>query len=209
MPFKMTLFREKLQDQNFFLDESIHHAVWVKEGALKHGKFTVSAGNGTYVAEGTRNEFEIQEDTEILRFEIKSTSDFSNDNAQGEMLLTSEFELPQVPVFLRLDQVSFPPNAEAYRHVHPGPGIRCLVEGNLEIRSDHDVSIIQNGEAWYEDANSPVKATAGDQPAAFVRAMVLPQEYFGKPTINYLDPADHGKLRLQKNNRFFDQMLPF
>ena len=111
-------------------------------------------------------------------------------------------------VFLRLDQINFPPGACAYRHIHPGAGIRYLTCGELEIQSDHGSESMAAGSAWFEDANSPVKAVASQtEPTAFVRAMVLPVEYFGKPTINYLDRADDNKPKLQTNTRFFDQPI--
>ena len=36
---------------------------------------------------------------------------------------------------MRCDRVDFPPGAIAYRHVHPGPGIRRLLHGELRIEA--------------------------------------------------------------------------
>lgn len=111
---------------------------------------------------------------------------------------------------MRMDQVSFPIGARAYRHVHPGPGIRYLTEGELAVQSDHGTEQMETGKAWFEDANSPVRATASQlQSTAFVRTMVLPIEYLGKPTITYLNSEDDDKPRLQTNTRFFDQPIDF
>ena len=37
---------------------------------------------------------------------------------------------------VRCDRVDFPPGGVAYRHVHPGPGIRRLLRGELTIDRD-------------------------------------------------------------------------
>lgn len=64
------------------------------------------------------------------------------------------------------------------------------------------------GDAWFEASNSPVRATASDkEPTAFVRAMVLPLEFLGKPTITYLNAEDDDKPRLQTNTRYFDKVI--
>lgn len=112
-------------------------------------------------------------------------------------------------VLLRLDQVTFPPGAIAYRHVHPGAGYRVLVKGRLEIISDHDQQTVGPGDAWFEPAHSPVRAEASltAPQSSFVRCMILPVEYQGKPTIEILDPEDAKLPRLQTTNRIIDEVI--
>ena len=100
----------------------------------------------------------------------------------------------------RLDRVDFPPGGVAYRHVHPGPGIRYLLHGELTIdRGDGDSHTYRRGEAWFEDADDAVLATASStEDTAFVRVLLLPAEWVGKRTIRYVDPADEAKPRLQR-----------
>ena len=100
----------------------------------------------------------------------------------------------------RLDRVDFPPGGIAYRHVHPGPGIRYLLHGELTIdRGDGEPRTHRAGEAWYEGADDPVLATASSsEDTAFVRVLLLPAEWAGKRTIRYVDPADEDKPRLQR-----------
>ena len=100
----------------------------------------------------------------------------------------------------RLDRVDFPPGGIAYRHVHPGPGIRRILHGELTIdRGDGDARTYRAGEAWFEGADDPVLATASaTQDTAFVRVMLLPAEWAGSRTIRYVDPADEDKPRLQR-----------
>ena len=36
---------------------------------------------------------------------------------------------------MRADRIDFPPGGIAYRHTHPGPGIRRLVMGTIRIET--------------------------------------------------------------------------
>jgi quercetin dioxygenase-like cupin family protein len=100
---------------------------------------------------------------------------------------------------LRCDRVDFPPGGVAYRHVHPGPGIRRLLHGELTIDRGGDATTYRAGESWHEDADDPVLATSSATEAtAFVRVLLLPAEWAGKRTIRYLDPADEEKPKLQR-----------
>jgi quercetin dioxygenase-like cupin family protein len=100
---------------------------------------------------------------------------------------------------LRCDRVDFPPGGIAYRHVHPGAGIRRILFGELTIDRGGDVHTYTAGESWHEGADDPVLATASaSEDTAFVRVMLLPAEWAGRRTIRYVDPADEDKPRLQR-----------
>jgi quercetin dioxygenase-like cupin family protein len=108
----------------------------------------------------------------------------------------------------RCDRIDFPPGGIAYTHTHPGPGIRFLLEGTLTIRSEGETTEYAAGEAWYESGPEPVHATAAvDRDSAFVRVLLLPEEWEGKRTIRYVDPGDDEKPRLQRPTVFFDRPL--
>jgi hypothetical protein len=113
--------------------------------------------------------------------------------------LSAEVDVPSEGWIARLDRVDFPPGGVAYRHVHPGPGIRRLLHGELTIdRSDGAPRRYTAADAWFEDADDPVLAVASDlESTAFVRVLLLPGEWAGKRTIRYVDPADEEKPRLQ------------
>ena len=121
------------------------------------------------------------------------------DEEPADALAAGEVELGGDWV-VRLDRVDFPPGGIAYRHVHPGPGIRYLLHGELTIdRSDGDPRTHRGGEAWFEGADDPVLATASTtEDTAFVRVLLLPEEWSGRRTIRYVDPADEDKPRLQR-----------
>ena len=100
---------------------------------------------------------------------------------------------------VRCDRVDFPPGGIAYRHVHPGPGIRRLLHGELTIDRADGAHTYCAGEAWFEDADDPVLATASaTEETAFVRVLLLPAEWAGRRTIRYFDPADEEKPKLQR-----------
>ena len=107
---------------------------------------------------------------------------------------------------LRCDRVDFPPGGIAYRHVHPGPGIRRLLHGRLTIESPDGTQTYRPGESWLEGADHPVLATASStEETAFVRVLLLPAEWAGRRTIRYLDPADEEKPKLQRATIFLEQ----
>ncbi len=109
---------------------------------------------------------------------------------------------------VRCDRVDFPPGGVAYRHVHPGPGIRRLLHGELTVERRGAVHTYRAGEAWLEEADDPVLATASPvEDTAFVRVLLLPAEWAGKRTIRYLDPADDEKPRLQRATVLLEEPL--
>lgn len=113
------------------------------------------------------------------------------------------------PCLLRLDEVAFPPGAQAYRHVHPGPGFRHLRWGALHLDADDHEFDATPGFTWFEAANSPVRATASSDATEtrFVRCMILPVDYEGKPTIQILDPRDADRPKKQVTYRHVDTVL--
>ncbi|WP_306257725.1 cupin domain-containing protein [Pararhizobium sp. IMCC21322] len=202
----MSLYRHSFTPHDRFETPDCHQAIWVDSGSVDVSGHAVSAGEGHYVA--PNDIISATKSSKFIRLEIAASESSSAAPGPSEMVLRSELMLDTGPVFLRLDQVTFPAKARAYRHIHPGPGIRYLISGALEIKSDTHTDIMQPGQAWFEDANSPVQATAQDMDtSAFVRAMVLPLAYEGKPTIKRLNADDLQKPALQTNKRFFDQRI--
>jgi quercetin dioxygenase-like cupin family protein len=109
---------------------------------------------------------------------------------------------------LRCDRVDFPRGGVAYRHTHPGPGIRCLLFGSLRIESGGETHEYGPFEEWFESGPEPVFAAAAeDEPSAFVRVLILPSEWEGKRTIRYVDPADEERPKLQRVTVFFEQPI--
>src|SRR5262245_23603283 len=84
----------------------------------------------------------------------------------------------------RLDQITSAAGRIADRHQHPGPGIRCLVEGTFNVQqAAESARDLAPGDAWWETGSDTVVAWGSRQMAArFVRGMVLPPECEGKAT---------------------------
>jgi hypothetical protein len=105
---------------------------------------------------------------------------------------------------VRCDRVDFPPGGVAYRHMHPGPGIRRLLHGELTVND----RTYGPGDAWFEGADYTVLATASPSvETAFVRVMLLPRAWAGKRTIRYVDPADEDKPKTQRATVFLDEPI--
>jgi quercetin dioxygenase-like cupin family protein len=125
----------------------------------------------------------------------------------GGALLSVEVDLDaSTDWVMRCDRVDFGPGGIAYRHTHPGPGIRYLLFGEITIGSLGAEHTLGPGEAWFERGPDPVLATtAANEPSAFVRVMLLPAEWAGKRTISYVDPADADKPKTQRATIFLEQ----
>jgi quercetin dioxygenase-like cupin family protein len=122
-------------------------------------------------------------------------------------LLSAAVELdPSTEWLMRCDRVDFQPGGIAYRHTHPGPGIRYLLFGGITIDSEGAEHTYGPGEPWFERGPDPVLATTSDEePSAFVRVLVLPAEWAGRRTISYVDPADADKPKTQRATIFLEQ----
>jgi quercetin dioxygenase-like cupin family protein len=109
---------------------------------------------------------------------------------------------------IRLDTVSFPPGGVAYLHVHRGPGIRVLLDGEIRIETGGTTNSYGPLEAWFEAGPVPVFAAASEEvPSSFVRCMVLPAELLGKRSLRYVRDEDADKPKLQEYRMFVDELL--
>jgi quercetin dioxygenase-like cupin family protein len=131
------------------------------------------------------------------------------DGGAAEAALAAEVDVdPRHEWIVRCDRIDFPPGGIAYRHTHPGGGIRRVLFGSIRIETAGHDRTYEPGEAWFEGAGEAVLATSSfAEPSAFVRVLVLPAEWEGKRTIRYLDPADEEKPKLQRPTVFFDRRL--
>lgn len=143
---------------------------------------------------------------EILGFSL-CTKDGAFDEAENiEIVSRDAIDVQPGNWICRVDSVIFPPGSMAYRHHHAGAGTRWLKSGTIEIHSDHGMEIMQTGDAWFEDALSPVVAVPSKViESRFIRILILPTDYKGKPTITYLNPEDNEKPKTQKNERYLDE----
>ena len=150
----------------------------------------------------------------VWRWELSRLSDAAQDLAAGSdvrsrMLLAAELMLDDPDGFLlRGDSVAFPPGGQALTHTHQGPGIRCLLEGSIEIDTKGESRRYGPGEAWFEAGPDPVFAQADpEQPTRFVRVLVLPRRLKGQPSIRYVNAEDRDKPKSQSYHEFADSFI--
>ena len=109
---------------------------------------------------------------------------------------------------MRCDRVDFPPGGIAYTHTHRGPGIRCLLAGEIRVEVGGRAHVVKPGEPWFEAGPDPVLAFASDRDATgFARVMILPRELQGKSSIRYVRPEDQDKPKTQKYQVFCDEPI--
>ena len=109
---------------------------------------------------------------------------------------------------MRCDRVLFPPGGCAFTHVHPGPGIRYVLEGSIEIDTGGLKAPHGEGEAWFESGPEPVYAQAdGNIPTRFIRAMILPLSLLGRSSISYVKEEDKDKPKSQSYRGYIDQPI--
>jgi quercetin dioxygenase-like cupin family protein len=131
--------------------------------------------------------------------------DHDAEDAEGALVSRAVELDPFADWIVRCDRVDFPKGGVAYLHTHPGPGIRYLLRGELEITTEGRSTFYGPGGAWFERGPDPVRADASPHlETSFVRVMVLPAEWTGKRTIRYVDPADDDLPKLQRASILFD-----
>jgi cupin domain len=129
------------------------------------------------------------------------------DEAPTDALLAEQVEVGD-GWLMRHDRIDFPAGGIAYRHTHPGPGIRYLLSGSVRIESGGETHEYGPGEAWFESGPEPVLAMASEtEDSAFVRVLLLPPEWAEKRTIRHVDPADDERPRLQRATVFGEQLI--
>ncbi|MCY3561531.1 MAG: cupin domain-containing protein [bacterium] len=129
------------------------------------------------------------------------------DEPAGAALAAAELDDSQ-PWLMRCDRVDFPPGAVAYRHTHPGPGIRRLLFGELTVTTAGVTTTYRAGDAWFESGPEPVYAeSSAVEETAFVRVMLLPAEWAGRRTICYADPADADRPARQRARVLLEEPL--
>ena len=118
--------------------------------------------------------------------------------------------MPKGELLMRGDSVAFPPGGCAYQHRHPGPGIRCLIEGGIRIDTHGRSTSFGPGSAWYESGPDAVFAQASsDKPSRFIRVMILPRELVGKSSIQYVNEEDKSKPKSQQYKVYADAPISF
>ena len=146
----------------------------------------------------------------VLRYELHGPARATlGPGADARLLLDHPIMLDRRQAYLmRCDRVDFAPGGEALPHGHRGGGIRCLLEGELEVRvGGHSRRLMLPGNAWFESGLEPVCAIASrEAPASFIRVSILPAELKGRSSIVYVDPA-HASVKPRKYTVHVDEPI--
>ena len=147
----------------------------------------------------------------VLRYELHGPARATLGPGAGtRLLLDHPIMLNRRQSYLmRCDRVDFAPGGEALPHGHRGGGIRCLLEGELEVRvgGQHSQRLMTPGDAWFESGVEPVHAIASrEAPTSFIRVSILPAELRGRSSIVYVDPA-HASVKRRKYTVLVDEPI--
>jgi hypothetical protein len=169
--------------------------LYVRHGRVDINGRTMGAGEALY-CDGSLAFKSVGDWSQIWRWELASPN-AAPQLQDGEGVLSSlrmsriitSLAMPEGSRWLfRLDQITTGAGRVADRHQHPGPGIRCLIEGAFNVQQDAESHRdLAPGEAWWETGSDTVVAWSSRQMAAkFLRGMVLPVEWEGKVTGTWL-----------------------
>ena len=190
-------------------------AVYVAEGMASFraagGAATLNANSAWHGAGGV--EASSRGGARLLRYEFAPAaaekSAANGDGMSSSCAFSADVELdPGEAYLMRCDRVDIPPGGVAYTHVHAGPGIRHLLEGELTVETGGETRRVLPGQSWFESGPKPVLAYASDdKPGNFCRVMILPRAYQGRSSITYVRDEDRNKPRRQKYTVFLDEFI--
>jgi len=130
--------------------------------------------------------------------------------AGGRVLLEHPIDLAGGAGWLmRCDRVDFEPGGVAPPHRHRGGGIRCLLQGRLEVTVGEGAPrAVAPGGAWFESGREPVLAVAAaDRETSFIRVSILPAAIRGQSSILYVDPAAAARGRPRRCTVYVDEPI--
>jgi len=173
-----------------------HRILYVHSGAATINGQDVSAENAVY-AGGAVTTTAGPDGARILRWDLAPTetpaAPSSGDGVATRLRMAQEIwslDIPQGSQWLfRLDMIDNPAGVVADVHTHPGPGIRALLYGTFHVRQpSEDGAATEPGDPWWESGVEAVISTPSEtEDSGFLRCMVLPTEYRGRPdTANWL-----------------------
>jgi hypothetical protein len=213
MPFALNLYQDQIGAEGSTAAPlaPAHRLLYVRHGSVAINDQTMSAGEASY-CDGPLALKSAGAWSQVWRWELALPNAAPHLHA-GQGVLSS-LRMSRVIAGLamlegtrwlfRLDQITSAAGRIADRHQHPGPGIRCLLEGTFNVQQDAESARdLAPGDAWWETGSDTVVAWSSQQMAAkFLRGMVLPVEWEGKVTGTWLSgqtpPRGNWKLYLDR-----------
>jgi quercetin dioxygenase-like cupin family protein len=199
---RLALLEDRLEEGERLSLDAVPRVVYVVSGRVEFE--SVAFGDDQAWYDPDAYAIEAASPARLWRWELRSDATAS-DPRRTTLKLDLPVELPAREILLRCDRVDFPPGGVAYTHTHQGPGIRVLLRGRFRVETDGRVITLAPGEPWFERGPDPVYAEAvGDEPASFVRVMVLPAALRGASSIRYVTPEDQARPKSQTYTVFVD-----
>jgi hypothetical protein len=209
MPFALNLYHDQIGTDGATVSalNPAHRLLYVRHGGAVVNGRAMSAGEASY-CDGPLALQSSGAWSQIWRWELAPPNAAPQLHAGANVL--SSLRMSRVIAGLamlegtrwlfRLDQISTAAGRIADRHQHPGPGIRCLLEGSFNVQQDAESARdLYPGDAWWETGSDTVVAWGSRQMAAkFLRGLVLPIEWQGKVTGTWLsgNPPVRGNWQL-------------
>jgi hypothetical protein len=211
MPFSLNFYHDQIGAEGATTSAlpSAHRLLYVRHGRALINDRSMSADEATYcggpLALKSNGAW-----SEVWRWELAAPNapPQLHDGAGVLSRLKMSRVITTLPMLdgtrwlFRLDQITTAAGRVADRHRHPGPGIRCLLEGAFNVQQAvESARDLGPGDAWWETGSDTVIAWGSGQMAAkFLRGMVLPVEWEGKVTGTWLSghvpPPGSWKLHL-------------
>jgi hypothetical protein len=197
MPFSLNFYHDQIGAEGATTSAlpSAHRLLYVRHGRALINDRSMSADEATYcggpLALKSNGAW-----SEVWRWELAAPNapPQLHDGAGVLSRLKMSRVITTLPMLdgtrwlFRLDQITTAAGRVADRHRHPGPGIRCLLEGAFNVQQAvESARDLGPGDAWWETGSDTVIAWGSGQMAAkFLRGMVLPVEWEGKVTGTWL-----------------------
>jgi hypothetical protein len=213
MPFALNLYHDQIGAEGLTVAPlaPAHRLLYVRHGSVAINGQIQNAGEASY-CDGPLELKSAGAWSQVWRWELAPPNAAPHLHA-GQGVLSS-LRMSRVIAGLamlegtrwlfRLDQITSAAGRIADRHQHPGPGIRCLLEGTFNVQQDAESARdLAPGDPWWETGTDTVVAWSSQQMAArFLRGMVLPVEWEGKVTGTWLSghtpPRGNWKLYLDR-----------
>ncbi len=189
MPSSIHFYQDQLLEKAEATLPPARRIIYCRFGEASVNGAALTAGNAVY-AGGETAMSGASDWTQLWRWEVDlPNADASLLAAEGALSLHRMSRVigmldmaPGTEWLFRLDQITAPPGRVTDPHKHPGPGIRCMVEGTFNVNQDAESARAVNpGDPWWECGEQPVIAWGSKtMHARFLRGMVLPRELAGQ-----------------------------
>ena len=216
MAFSLNLYHDQLITGGRAAPDlpAAHRLFYVRHGAVAINGQTLDGGSAIYSG-APATLAAVAEWSQVWRWELAQPNAapvlLGGEGSLSSLRMSRVIATLEMPAgsrwLFRLDQITAVAGRIANRHQHPGPGIRCLLEGTFNVQQDAEsVRERTPGDAWWETGTDTVVAWSSTQMhGKFLRGMVLPVEWEGKVTGTWLSgetTAPRGDWKL-----FVDQII--